>query len=163
VVTNVWMMTAASGLTANSSHSFQVAYQSTDGRRSPLSPATTATAWSGISYYGIPVEWMNQYWADAWPLATVPLAPGGPTPIQIFLSGGNPLDPSTWLRTSLANSSQGLYLNWNPQPGHTYQVQSSSNLKTWVNVGTPRFAPGNADSILLGTTSSAYYRILCLQ
>ena len=162
VVTNVWLMTAANGLTASSTYNFQVTYTTTDGRQAPLSPATSGTTWSGISYYGVPVEWMEQYWGDTWPSATAPLAPGGPTPLQVFLSGGDPLDPTTWLKTAIANSSQGFFLTWNPQPGHTYQVQSSTDLKTWVSVGSPRFAPGNFDSILIGSSASGYYRILCL-
>jgi hypothetical protein len=158
VTTNVWVMTSA----ANSTHSFQVLYVTTASQRSPLSPPASGTTWSGLSYYGIPAEWMEEYWGDAWPSATAPLAPGGPTPLQVFLSGGDPLDPSTWLRTAIARSAQGLYLDWNPQPGHTYQAQSSSDLKTWVNLGLPRFAAGNADSIYLGGNNLGYYRILCL-
>jgi hypothetical protein len=162
VVTNVWLMTAANGLTASSTHSFQVAYTTTDGRQSPPSPSTSGTTWSGISYYGIPVEWMEEYWGDSWPSATARLAPSGPTPLQVFLSGGNPLDPTTWLKTGIANTPQGFFLTWNPQAGRTYQVQSSINLTGWVNVGSPRFAPGNLDSILIGSSASGYYRILCL-
>ena len=135
----------------------------TDGRRSPLSPAASGTTWSGINYYGIPVEWMQQYWGDAWPLATAPLVPGGPTPLQVFLSGGNPLYPSSWLRTTINPSTQGFFLGWNPQPGRTYQVQSSTNLSTWANVGSPRFAAGNVDSIYLGGNNVGYYRILWLR
>ena len=163
LTTNVWLMTAANGLTANSANSFQVAYMTTDGRFSPLSPAASGTTWSGMSYYGIPVEWMNKYWGDAWPSATAPLVPGGLTPLQVFLSGGNPLDPGTWLRTSISPSAQGFFLGWNPQPGHTYQVQSSSDLEAWVNVGLPRFAAGDVDSIYLGGNNAGYYRILCLR
>jgi hypothetical protein len=163
LTTNVWLMTAANGLTAGSTHLFQVACMTTDGRRSPLSPAASGSTWSGISYYGIPVEWMQQYWGDAWPLATAPLVPGGPTPLQVFLSGGNPLYPSTWLRTTINPSTQGFFLGWNPQPGRTYQVQSSTNLSTWANVGSPRFAAGNVDSIYLGGNNVGYYRILWLR
>jgi hypothetical protein len=163
VTTNVWTMTAANGLGAGSTHSFQVLCATTDGRRSPLSPATSATTWSGISYYGIPGEWMVDYWGDAWPSATTPLAPGGPTPLQAFLTGANPLDPTTWLRTTISQTAEGCFLNWNAQPGLTYQVQSSSNLSAWVNVGSPRLALGSADSYYLGLTSPGYYRILRLR
>jgi hypothetical protein len=162
LTTNVWLMTAADGLTASSTHQFQVAFMTTDGRRSPLSSSASATTWSGLSYYGIPVEWMYQYWGDGWPSATAPLVSGGPSPLQLFLTGGNPLDPTTWLRTSIIPSAQGFFLGWNPQAGRTYQVQSSSNLKTWVNVGSPRFAAASVDSIYLGGNSAGYYRILCL-
>ena len=160
---NIWLMTAANGLGAGTTHSFQVSYVAADGRRSPPSPATTASTWSGISYYGVPVEWMERYWGDSWPPATVPLAPGGPTPLQAFMTGANPLDPGTWLRTALSHDPQGNYLNWNPQPGLTYQVQYSTNLGTWVNIGTPRFAAGNVDSIYIGGNNNlGYYRVLCL-
>jgi hypothetical protein len=158
VTTNVWVMTT----TANTTNSFQILYVTTDGRRSPLSPPASGATWTGLSYYGIPVEWMDEYWGDAWPPATVPLAPGGPTPLQVFLSGGDPLDPSTWLRTAIARAAQGFFLEWNPQPGHTYQVQSSSDLRAWANVGLARFAAGNVDSIYLGGNTRGYYRILCL-
>ena len=132
VTTNVWVMTTTWGGT----HSFQVLYATTDGRRSPLSPPASGTNWLGISYYGIPVEWMEDYWGYAWPVATAPMVPGGPTPLQMFLSGADPLDPSTWLRTAITRSTQGCFLNWNPQPGLTYQVQSSSDLK-----GVGQFRP----------------------
>jgi hypothetical protein len=158
VTNNAWVMSVAT----NSTHSFQITYVTTDGQHSPLSPAATGTAFSGRSYYGIPVEWMSEYWGDAWPLATAPLEPGGPTPLQVFLSGANPLDSNTWLRTAIAQSAQGPFLEWNPQPGHTYQVQSSSDLRAWTNVGSARFAAGNVDSIYLGGSSGSYYRILCL-
>jgi hypothetical protein len=162
LATNVWLMTAANGLTANSTHSFRVLYATTDGRRSPLSPPSSGTTWGGISSSGIPVEWWNEYWWDIWPPADQPLAPGGLTPRQVFLSGGDPLDPSTWLRTEIMRSAQGFFLGWNPQPGHTYQVQSSTDLRTWVNLGSPRFAAGTEDSIYLGGSNRAYYRVLCL-
>ncbi len=161
VTTNFWIMTAANGLAAGSTHSFQVAY-TVAGAQSPLSLDTQVTLYSGSSYYGIPVEWMEEYWGDSWPPATVPLAPGGPTPLQAFMTGADPLDPSTWLKTTLTHTPQGNYLNWNPQPGLTYQVQYTTNLTTWANLGSPRFAAGNADSIYLGNSTLGYYRVLCL-
>jgi hypothetical protein len=162
VTTNLWWMTSASGLTAGTTHSFQVGYVTSESRKSPLSPASVASTWSGISYYGIPVEWMQQYWGDSWPPATAPLAQGGATPLQAFLTGANPLDPTTWLKTSLTRSEQGYYVNWNPQPGRTYQVQYSAALNGWTNLGSPRFAAGNTDSIYVGGSNLGYYRILCL-
>ena len=105
---------------------------------------------------------MQQYWGDSWPPATVPLAPGGPSPLQAFLTGANPLDPSTWLRTSLNRTEQGYYVNWNPQPGLTYQLQYSPALNGWVNLGSPRFAAGNTDSVYVGSNNLGYYRVLCL-
>ena len=45
---NVWTMTAANGLKTNSTHSFTVDYTTMNGRRSPLSAATTNSTWFGI-------------------------------------------------------------------------------------------------------------------
>jgi len=163
---NVWTMTAANGLTASSSNYFQVGYATTDGRQSPLSPAAGGSTWSGINYYGIPYEWLTNYYGlniANWPAnVNAPLAPGGLSLMQVFLSGGNPLDPSTWLRTALSNTPEGLFLSWNTQPGFTYQVQATTNLTTWTNLGAPRFAAGTTDSIFVGKSSAGYYRILLL-
>ncbi len=163
---NVWTMTAANGLTVNSSNYFRVDYVATDGRRSPLSPAAGGTTWSGANYYGIPFEWMEQYYGynfANWPTnVNAPLARGGLSLLQVFSSGGNPLDSSTWLRTALANTPQGLFLNWNTQPGFTYQVQMTTNFGVWNNVGEPRFAAGTSDSIFVGSSTAGFYRVLLL-
>jgi len=164
---NVWLMTVTNGLAASSSHSFQVDYVTSAGTISPLSPAAIGTTWSGGNYYGLPVEWLEQYYGDSiagWPASVnTPLAPGGPTLLQVFLSGGNPLAPGTWLRTSLAGTAQGMFLSWNTQPGQTYQVQSSPDLTAWTNVGAARFAAGTNDSIYVGGAAAGSYRVLMLR
>ena len=164
---NMWTMTASNGLAASSTHSFQLEYVTTNGMVSPISPAASGTTWSGGNYYGIPVEWLEQYYGDTianWPAnVNAPLAAGGLTLRQVFLSGGNPLDPTTWLRTSLVSTGQGMFLSWNTQAGATYQVQSSSNLATWTNLGTARFAAGTSDSLYVGGSAAGYYRVLLLR
>jgi hypothetical protein len=169
---NVWTMTAANGLTVSSTHSFRVDYMTTDSRRSPLSPSASGATWSGLNYYGIPDEWMAEffggysggiYHTNFWPSANTPLTPGGPTLYQVFLSGGNPLDSTTWLTTQLSNTPQGLFLTWNTQPGQTYQVQVTTNMATWSNLGAPRFAAGDSDSIFVGGAPVGYYRVVLLR
>jgi hypothetical protein len=166
-MSNVWTMTAANGLTASSSNSFQLDYVTTDGRRSPRSPPASGSTWSGGNYYGIPVEWMEEYYGNniaTWPTnVNVPLASGGPTPYQVFLSGGNPLDPSTWLQTTLTQTKEGLFLSWNTQPGLTYQVQVTANFVSWSNLGSSRFASGTNDSMNVGGGAAGYYRIVLLR
>ena len=163
---NVWTMTAANGLAASSTHFFQVAYVTTDGRTSPLSPSASGTAWNNCNYMnsGVPCDWIAEmYTTNPWPSnVNAPIVPGGPTVYQVFLSGGNPLDPGTWLQTTLTRTAQGLFLSWNPQPGLTYQVQMTTNLTTWSNLGAPRFAAGTSDSMYVGSGPAAYYRILLL-
>jgi hypothetical protein len=172
ISSNIWMMTAANGLTVSSTHSFQVDYVTTDGRRSPISPSANGTTWSGLNWGGIPYEWMAEffggyyngtYHTNYWPSASSPAVAGGPSLLQIFLSGGNPFDSTTWLLTSLTQTAQGMFLIWNTQPGMTYQVQVTTNLTSWSDLGAPRFAAGDSDSILVGGTPAGYYRVLLLR
>jgi hypothetical protein len=166
--TNVWLMAATNGLSANSTHSFSVCYVTTTGRRSPLSPLTYATTYSsGNNWGGIASDWMASYYGSdfsSWPSAGSRVAPGGPTLLQVFLTGANPYDSSTWLRLKMANTPQGEFLTFNPQPGLTYQVQTSSNLtsSSWLNLGPPRFAAGTIDSLYVGSGSKGYYRVQVL-
>lgn len=175
VTTNVWLMTATNGLSTNSTHSFQVTYVLADGRRAPLSAPTSATTYKGQNWGGVPWEWMTYYYGDLtvwfdgngihynWPAANVPLVPGGPTLLQVFLTGASPFDASTWLRTALEHRTIGYYLTWNPQPGLAYQVLVSTDLTTWSNLGTARLAAGTSDSVFVGGNNSAYYRVLRLR
>jgi hypothetical protein len=78
----------------------------------------------------------------------------------VFLTGASPTVASTWLSTALINSPQGYFLTWNPQPGRVYQVQVSADLASWSNLGSPRFAAGAVDSLYVGISSVAYYRVL---
>jgi hypothetical protein len=160
-------MTAANGLEANSTNSFQVDYVTTSGRRSPLSPAATGITWSGYSWDSIPFEWMAQYYGGRnnmshWPSGYALVAPDGPTLVQAFLTGADPTNPATWLRTAINNTTQGYFLSWNPQPGLTYQVQTSPNLTEWQNLGSPRFAVGTMDSLYMGLSNAGYYRVMWL-
>jgi len=163
---NVWTMTAANGLAVNSTHSFQLDYVTTDGRRSPISPSASGTTWQGYSWGGIPFEWMTAYYGSdisQWPAATSKLGGSRVTLLQVFLSGGNPLDPATWLKQQLLRTDQGLYLSWNTQPGATYQVQTTTDFKTWSNVGPSRFAAGTTDSIYVGGSPVGYYQIVLMR
>ncbi len=172
ITSNQWTMTAINGLTTNSTNSFQVDYVTTDGRRSPISPSASGTTWSGLNWNGIPYEWMvkffggyygGKYYTNNWPSATVPFVAGGPTLQQIFKSGGNPFDSTTWLQTQLTQTPQGMFLTWNTQPGATYQVIVTTDLTSWSNVGSPRFAAGTSDSIYVGGGSAGYYRVVLLR
>ena len=167
LTTNVWTMTAANGLTASSTNLFQVDYVTTSGRSSPLSPAATGVTWSGYSWDGIPFEWMARYFGGRnnmahWPADSAAVAAGGPTVLQVFLTGADPTNPATWLRTAIISTAQGYFLTWNPQPGLTYQVQTSTNLATWVNTGSPRFASGAVDALYIGLSNVGYFRVMWL-
>jgi len=180
---NQWTMGAANGLAPASLHAFQVDYVTTGGRRSPISPAAYGTTWSGIAYNGhatgltrtevagaagIPVEWMQEYYGTNmanWPAnINAPLQPGSSfTLAKVFVSSGDPLLPATWLTTSMVKTPEGYYLSWNPQAGQTYQVEESTNLGSWFNVGTGRYAAGTNDAVYVGGTPAGYFRVKLVQ
>jgi len=162
---NVWTMTVDNGLTAGSKHWFQVAYTTPNGQ-SPLSAATTNSTWSGYSWGGIPWEWMTIYFGSdisKWPSATADSDGDGMSNYQEFLAGTIPTNAASVLRVQLSNTQQGLFLNWNTQPGLTYQVQAATNFTSWSNLGLPRFAAGTNDSIYVGNSSMGYYRVSLLR
>lgn len=159
----------ANGLAASSTHAYRLAYVLSDGRRSPLSaPSTGTTYGAGPTYGGIPQEWMGGYFGNdsfAWPSPYVDTDGDGASNLQEFRAGTDPTDANSVLRTRLTSAAQGLYLNWNTQPGLVYQVVSTTNMTTWFNVGGARFAAGYLDSIYLsqGTGNIGYYQILRLR
>jgi hypothetical protein len=166
VTSNVWVMTSTQGLTLNATHSFQVAYVTTGGQRSPKSAAASAKTWSGYNWGGIPFEWMTANFGSdmsSWPGANAVLSAGAPSLTQLFLTGADPYNPQTWLTAKLVGTPQGLFLQWNPQPGLTYHVQTSSDLSSWEDVGSPRFAAGAQDSVFVGSGNVGYFRVLRLR
>ncbi len=176
ITTNVWVMKANNvpsiPLTANSTHSFRIDYVTPDGRRPPLSPSSSGTTWGGGNWGGIPYEWMAQYFGgyyggiyhtNAWWPASLLLDSGHMTLYRVYLSGGDPFDPTTWLRLNTTRTVQGMSINWNTMPGALYQVQQSTNLKTYSNFGAPRFAAGTNDSINVSGSTGGYYQVILLR
>jgi len=158
---NVWTMTSAAGLTAGSTHTFTVDYVTTDGARSPLSPSASGTTWSGCDWYGIPCEWMTNYFGSNkanWPSAGADSDHDGSSNLQEFQAGTAPDNAGSVLQQRTVLTPEGMFLIWNTQPGLVYQVQMTTNLTTWGDFGSPRFAAGTNDSIFIGG-NPGYYRI----
>ena len=162
--TNLWTL---SGIAPSSTHRLQMDYITTDGRHSPLSPAASGTTWSGASYGGIPFEWMTANFGPdvlAWPRPSDDSDGDGASNLQEFLAGTAPQEANSVMRVQLVSTAQGTRLSWNGQPGFIYQVQVSENLDFWTDFGSPRFAVGTTDSILVnGIGSAAYYRLIRLR
>jgi hypothetical protein len=164
---NFWV---ASGFAAGTSHSFRLAYLFAGNVRSALSPPTTAVTWGedlegpfGVPD-GLPDDWQIQYWgmkADDWAAANADSDGDGATNAKEFLAGTNPLDANSVLKMRFTWNRFGRILNWNTQAGLVYQVQTSTDLRTWSNLGAPRFAAGTTDSLAVGgNQATEYFRIL---
>ena len=163
LVTNNWW--TLNGLAAGSAHTFKLAYNLTDGRHSPLSASSSGSTYVyPFTWGGVPYDWMMASWGGdigAWPSATADSDGDGASNAQEFFAGTNPLDASSVLKVAMTTTGQGVFLNWNSQPGLVYQVQSSANLGSWVNVGQPRVAAGAVDSMFVGT--AGFYRVMRLR
>lgn len=164
VTNNMWIM---GNLTPGSTHTFRLAYVLADTRRSPLSTTATGTTWGyDDNFDGLPDDWEAMYWgADPglWPSPLVDSDGDGASNRNEFMAGTDPIDANSVLRTRLQTSPQGVLLSWNTQPGFVYQVQSSANLTTWSNLGSPRFASGTTDSLNVTGSNVGYYRVVRLR
>jgi hypothetical protein len=161
VVTNTWW--TMTGLAAATTHSFQLDYVLADGRISPPSDATTNTTFGTLVWGGIPYDWMIYYFGNdvwSWPSPYADTDGDGMSNLNEFLAGTCPTNAASTLRIQLHPTGQGLFLNWNTEPGLIYQVQVSTNLKSWTSLGGMRFAPGTIDSMYVGGNPVSYYRVL---
>ncbi len=162
VVTNNYHV--LTGLVAGSAHNVRIEYTLADGRRGNVSNPATGSTWGEDSNLdGLPDDWQALHWGEGafWPGPNVDTDGDGATNGQEFLAGTDPRDAASVLRIGLQNGGQGMRLNWNARPGSVYQVQASSDFRTWQNVGRTRFAPGTLDSIGLDSTNSlVIYRVV---
>ena len=102
--------------------------------------------------------------AQLWPGVGFDSDGDGKTNREEFLSGTNPIDSTSVLRTVLSSTSQGAMLSWNTQPGGIYQLQVSTNLMDWVDYQGVRIAAGTSDATLIGDApESAYFRVNILR
>lgn len=158
-------MWAQGGLAPGSTHSFRLAYV-IGGQRSSLSEPGTGRTWGeDENVDGLPDDWQGQYWGtkpEDWPGGSVDSDGDGATNASEYLAGTDPTDPNSVLRTWISRGPQGRRLNWSTQAGLIYQVQTANHFEGgWTNLGSPRFAAGTSDSILLaGTGNAAFYRII---
>jgi hypothetical protein len=151
------------GLAPDTIHVYQLDYVLAGGRASPLSGATTNSTYGTLTWGGIPYEWMTYYFGTdvwSWPSPYADSDGDGVSNLNEFLAGTCPTNAASVLRIDLQPTAQGLFLNWNTQPGLIYQVQVSTNLKGWTSLGGMRFAPGTVDSMFVGGNPASYYRVL---
>jgi hypothetical protein len=158
----------ATQLVPGSAHTFRLAYQLTDGRKSPVSDPVTGTTWGeDLNTDGLPDDWQATYWgasSSAWPLPSADSDGDGVSNQKEFLAGTLPNDAASVLRVDLSESSTGWQLVWNTQPGLVYQVQASTNVDSWENLGQARLAVGSSDAIGVdGSQGVNYYRVVRLR
>lgn len=163
--TEMYLLVENANWAPGSQHQVTMSYTLKDGRRSPASEASVVTTWGTDSNAdGLPDDWQRIYWGvqGNWSMAFADPDEDGATNFQEFLAGTNPLDRTSVLETKLSSREQGIYLEWNTQPGSVYQVQVSTDLNVWADFGAVRFAPSSQDAIPAGAAGS-YYRVIRLR
>ena len=160
--TTAGMLIIARNWAPKSTHSVQLAYRTTDGRVSPKSAPVTVTTYSAdTNNDGLPDDWQTENWGKLWPAAGADSDGDGASNAAEFLAGTDPTSADSVLSMSISPREQGLYLVWNTLPGNFYQLQVTSDFKTWQNVGTPRFAPSTEDAAPISAPGQVqYYRVI---
>ncbi|KAF0177218.1 MAG: Uncharacterized protein FD161_2582 [Limisphaerales bacterium] len=163
-ITTTNQLLVVSNLVAGSTHTFRMEHVLRDGRRSALSATGSGQTWGeDANFDGLPDDWQSLYWGLnplGWPAAGADSDGDGATNVQEFLAGTNPASRASALRLDLMRNAQGLWLNWNTEPGFVYQVQFSTNAVTWQSTGSARFAPGTVDAVAVGGSDVRLYRII---
>jgi len=149
----------------SSTHTVELAYRLTDGRGSPRSEAVTVKTWGAdLNHDGLPDDWQKDYWGTIWPSPNEDSDGDGATNLEEFYAGTDPRNASSVLRMNLTPREQGLYLEWNTQPGSVYQVQVTSDFKSWQDVGGARFSPSLTDALPVAMPAAGqYYRVIRLR
>jgi len=145
-----------------STHSVRLAYKTADGRVSAPSDAVTVKTWGAdLNGDGLPDDWQTLNWGKHWPDANADSDMDGATNLEEFLAGTDPTDPNSILKLRMSSRPQGMYIEWNTEPGNYYQLQITSDFKTWRNIGSPRFAPSTTDSLPATDPGQVrYYRVI---
>jgi hypothetical protein len=116
---------------------------------------------------GMPDDWQAKVYGSnpaTWPSPNNDTDGDGVSDREEFLTGTNPKSASSVLKTFLRRTEQGATLSWNSRPGAFYQVQTSTNMQEWSDIGTLRFASGEIDSIPIGNRpGNTYYRVNLLR
>jgi hypothetical protein len=80
------------------------------------------------------------------------------------VGSGSQSGSSNGLYVTLANTTKGKRLTWNAEPGGAYQVQYTTNLSRWENVGEPRTATASSESTPVNHADGAgFYRVVRVQ
>jgi len=145
-------------------HRVRVAYVLSDGRKSPYSAESSGRSWGkDDNGDGLPDDWQSSHFgpnAVAWPKPMVDSDLDGVSDRNEFLGGTDPKDPSDNLSVQIQTSEQGPLLVWKTKLGGIYQLQRSSDLESWSDVGGYRYATGASDSMVTpGLPANTYFRV----
>jgi hypothetical protein len=147
---------------AASTHTVRLSYSTPSAKTSALSDAVSVKTWGAdLNGDGLPDDWQQLNFGKLRPSPNEDTDGDGATNLEEFLAGTDPTDPASVLRTRISAREQGLYIEWNAIAGNYYQLQVTSDFSSWSNIGTPRFAHSDTDSLpCTGPGQVRYYRVI---
>jgi hypothetical protein len=116
---------------------------------------------------GMPDAWERFYFLDTGHDGYADSDGDGASDLSEYLTGTNPLAPSSVLSSSIMQRDEqgNLIVSWAAQPGKTYQVQYRDDLRRpgWTNLGMPitaTSATGSAIDRPPASITNRYYRVM---
>lgn len=157
-----------SNLPSGSEHSIELAYVFSDGRRSSKSEASVTSTWGqDRNFDGLPDDWQEMFFGKGnvdYAKARDDFDDDGAMNFEELLAGTDPTDAESILQTEVISTEVGLKLRWNTERGGVYRVQISTDVSSWEDVGVPRLAMEEWDSVSIdGDHTIAVYRVLRIQ
>ena len=86
------------------------------------------------------------------------------TELDRLLAGTDPSNPADSLTIAMYEVNNQSWLSWTTIEGGIYQLQQTSSLNEWQNVGAPRFGADSHDAVQIqNDTDLSIYRIVRLK
>ena len=140
----------------------------TDGTVSADTVSASAQTW-GIdgNEDGLPDAWQSSHFGivtSAWKGADSDSDGDGATNLEELLAGTDPSDPADSLTIAMYEVNDQSWLSWTTIEGGIYQLQQTSSLNEWQNIGAPRFGADSHDAVQIqNNTDLSIYRIVRLK
>ncbi len=157
-----------SGLESGRSYSVTLSFIYQDGSTSVTTANAQASTWtSDGNGDGLPDSWQIIYFGsnqDDWAAADLDSDQDGANNLDELLAGTNPANSDDALIMDLVNVNGQTWLSWSTVQGGIYQLQETSSLNVWQNVGAPRFAADNYDAVQINSGAQlSLYRVVRLK
>ena len=156
------------GLKAGQSYEISLSYIYQDGSTSVANAEARVSTWGNDGNHdGLPDSWQTLYFGSdqtKWLRSEEDADNDGASNMDELLAGTSPSNGSDVLAMELLIFNDQTWLSWTTVEGGIYQLQQTSSLNVWQNVGLPRFAADDYDAVQINNSAELnLYRIVRLK